>query len=339
MGWNIRRVLITGGAGFIGSNLSETLLKKNIELVIVDNFNDYYDPHYKEENLQEVEYIAKKYGTQLFVCRGDICDTNFINQVFMMYKPDMVVHLAAYAGVRHSIEKPALYMKVNVDGTINLLEAMKKYQVNRLVFASSSSVYGNNKSIPFCEEDSVDAPPSPYAASKKAGELICYTYHKLYHINTACLRFFTVYGKRQRPDLAIYKFTKKILNGQEIQFYGDGQTKRDYTYIDDIIDGILKAMDWIDSKELRYQVFNLGESNMISLSDMLKTIEHCTNKKAIVQYLPERPGDVKLTYADINKAKTVLGYEPKMRFEEGINNFVEWFKSYRMERLLIKDGQ
>ncbi len=339
MGWNIKRVLITGGAGFIGSNLSEALLREKMELVIVDNFNNYYDPHYKEENLKEIEYIAKKYGTQLFVCRGDICDTGFLNQVFALYQPELVVHLAAYAGVQPSIENPALYMKVNVDGTIHILEAMRRYNIHRYIFASSSSVYGNNESVPFRETDNVDAPISPYAASKKSGELINYTYHKLYNINTACLRFFTVYGKRQRPDLAIYKFTKKIFEGEEICLFGEGQTKRDYTYIDDTIQGIIKAMAWVDSKESRYEIFNLGESNVITLSQMVKTIEQCTDKKAKIKYLPEQPGDVVLTYADITKAKQILGYFPSTGFEEGISKFVQWFKSHRMGQPVNADGR
>lgn len=330
MSWNVTRVLVTGGAGFIGSNLSESLLQRKIELVIVDNFNDYYDPALKEENIKEVEYIARKYGTQLFVCRGDICDTNFLDQVFLMYQPDLVVHLAAYAGVRPSIENPGLYTKVNVEGTVNLLEAMKKHGVHRYVFASSSSVYGNNKSVPFRESDCVDFPISPYAASKKACELINFTYSKLYHINTACLRFFTVYGRRQRPDLAIYKFTNKILKEEAIQLYGDGQTQRDYTYIDDIVDGIIKAMEWVDSKEERYQIFNLGESNVISLVQMVKTIEQGTKKKAKIEYLPEQPGDVKVTFADISSAKEILGYHPRTSFDEGIRLFLQWFREHRM---------
>lgn len=329
MSWNVTRVLVTGGAGFIGSNLGEALLKKKIELIIVDNFNDYYDPALKEENLQEIEHIAKKYGTQLFVCRGDICDTSFLDHVFLTYQPDMVVHLAACAGVRPSIDYPRQYTKVNIEGTVNVLEEMKNHGVRRYVFASSSSVYGNNKSVPFREIDCVDFPISPYAASKKAGELINYTYSKLYHINTACLRFFTVYGRRQRPDLAIYKFTNKILNGESIQLYGDGETQRDYTYIDDIVDGIMKAMEWVDSNEERYQIFNLGESTVISLTQMVKTIEQCTHRKAKIEYLPEQPGDVKVTFADISAAKEILGYHPDTPFEEGIRQFTQWFYSHR----------
>jgi UDP-glucuronate 4-epimerase len=326
----IKTCLVTGGAGFVGSHACEALLRNGYDVYSVDSFSEYYNPQYKRVNIREVERTAVSAGRQFKVFEGDIRDWAFLDGVFSEARPDMVIHLAACAGVRPSIADPKLYADVNIGGTMNILECLKKYEIKRHIFASSSSVYGNNDKVPFSESDSVDNPISPYAATKKAGELICYTYHHLYHINTACLRFFTVYGPRQRPDLAIYKFTKLIIEGQTIPFYGDGSTKRDYTYIDDIVDGIMKACKWIDSPEKRYGIFNLGESNTISLSHMIETIENELKLKAKLDCQPIQPGDVNITYADISKAQKVLGYRPKTNFEEGIALFVDWYKKNRL---------
>lgn len=247
--------------------------------------------------------------------------------MFDEHRPELVVHLAACAGVRPSILDPVLYTDVNINGTVNVLECLNRYGIKRHIFASSSSVYGNNKKVPFSESDHVDNPISPYAATKKAGELLCHTYHHLYDINTACLRFFTVYGPRQRPDLAIYKFTKLISENEPVPFYGDGSTKRDYTYIDDIVDGVVKACAWVDSDEKRYGIFNLGESAAITLTRMIGTIENALGKKAVVERLPIQPGDVEITYADITLAREVLGYCPATDFSEGIRTFITWMQT------------
>lgn len=326
---NVQRVLITGGAGFIGSSLAEVLLRRKIEVIIVDNMNDFYDPGIKEQNLAEILQTALDVGGELSICKGDICDNSFLTTVFLKYHPDMVVHLAAYAGVRPSIQNPMLYSRVNIEGTASLLEVMRKFEIRYFVFASSSSVYGNKNSIPFRESDSVNCPVSPYAATKRAGELLAYTYHSLYGINIACLRFFTVYGPRQRSDLAIHKFMRCILNSQPIPFYGDGQTGRDYTYIDDIIDGVTKAMEWVDSSESRYEIFNLGESRVVTLKQMVEEIERCTGIRASLNRLPKQPGDMEQTCADISKAERLLGYHPCQSFEDGIEKFVEWYHNHQ----------
>lgn len=322
-------VLVTGGAGFIGSNLCESLLLRGNKIINIDSFSDYYNPQIKRSNVNEMKnYLKLRNISHKFydVKEGDIRDYDFLSKVFMENQIDAVVHLAAYAGVRPSIENPVLYTDVNINGTVNILECMKKYGVKKHVFASSSSVYGNNKKVPFSEDDYVDNPISPYAATKKAGELFCHTYHHLYDINTACLRFFTVYGARQRPDLAIHKFTKLILEGKPIPFYGDGSTQRDYTYIDDILDGIIKALYWVDSEKKRFEIFNLGESNTISLSEMVRTIEDALGIKAQLDIFPIQPGDVETTFADISKAKRILGYDPHTIFKDGIREFVDWYR-------------
>lgn len=325
----IKTCLVSGGAGFIGSHTCEALLRSGYNVFCVDNFNDYYDPKFKRENIREIEKTAETLCLRFTVFEGDIRDFEFLSRVFAESRPDIVIHLAACAGVRPSIADPVRYADVNVKGTVNILECLKKFDVKKLLFASSSSVYGNNEKVPFSETDSVDNPISPYAATKKAGELICYTYHHLNTINTACLRFFTVYGPRQRPDLAIYKFTKLIIEGQTVPFYGDGSTKRDYTYIDDIIDGIMKACYWVDSHEKRYGIFNLGESNTISLSDMIEIIEKELKLKAKLDFQPNQPGDVNITSADISNSQNVLGYKPKTNFREGIAMFIDWYKNNR----------
>ncbi|MCI8497595.1 MAG: SDR family NAD(P)-dependent oxidoreductase [Clostridiales bacterium] len=322
----MQTILITGGAGFIGSHLCEVLLHQGYRVAVIDNFNDYYDPAIKRGNIEEVLQNTGC-ADQFSLFEGDIRDGAFVKDVFLKSKPDVVVHLAACAGVRPSIEDPVLYTQVNFNGTVNILEAMRAADVKRLVFASSSSVYGNNRSVPFQENDAVDHPISPYAASKKACELICHTYHHLFEMNIACLRFFTVYGPRQRPDLAIYKFTERILRGESLPFYGDGSSKRDYTYIDDIIDGVLKTLLWTGEEGPKYDIFNLGESNTISLRRMVETIEEALGKKAELNVYPMQPGDVDITYADISKSRAVLGYAPKTAFEDGIRIFVDWYLS------------
>jgi len=322
-------ILVTGGAGFIGSHLTETLLKSRQKVIVIDNFNDFYDPEIKRGNLKEIKAKMGKLGISednLQIMVGDIRNAEQMDKLFAAYPIQLVVHLAAMAGVRPSISAPLLYNDVNINGTLNLLEMCRKYGVKKFVFASSSSVYGNNKKVPFAEDDFVDHPISPYAATKRAGELLCHTYHHLYGMDVACLRFFTVYGPRQRPDLAIHKFTNLIFNDEEIPFYGDGTTERDYTYIDDIIDGVVKAIRWVHTGQGIYEIFNLGESRTVSLKEMVATLENEIGKKARVKVLPMQPGDVQRTCADISKAKKILGYQPSTPFEEGIKRFVQWYR-------------
>lgn len=322
----MRTILVTGGAGFIGSSLSEELLRLGNKVIILDNFNDYYDPSIKEKNINDVRNSIKKLNIpldNLLVIKGDIRDTIKLNEIFDEHI-DIVVHLAAMAGVRPSIEDPQLYYDVNINGTLNLLECCRKTGIKKFIFASSSSVYGNNKKVPFSEKDIVDYPISPYASTKKSGELLCHTYHHLYNISVACLRFFTVYGPRQRPDLAIHKFTKLILEGKEIPFFGDGSTSRDYTYIDDIVDGIVKTIAFIDSNPEIYEVFNLGGDKTITLKRMVETIEIFSRKKALLKMMPMQPGDVDKTCADISHSNELLGYKPNTKFEDGIKKFIDW---------------
>ena len=324
----MKTYVVTGGAGFIGSHVTEALLKQGHKVIIIDHMNDFYDPAVKEKNLQEIKVWCKKNGSegQLLFKKADIRDEVQLQAIFAGADIAAIIHLAAYAGVRPSIENPKLYYDVNVMGTLNVLEIARENGVKKVVFASSSSVYGNTKTVPFKESDFVDRPISPYAATKKSGELLCHTYHHLHQMDIACLRFFTVYGPRQRPDLAIHKFTKKISAGEKIPFFGDGSTKRDYTYIQDIVDGVTKALQWVEAGEDRFEVFNLVESATISLSQMVETIERAVGKTALLERLPNQPGDVKLTNAAIDKAKTMLGYQPKTEFADGIEKFVAWFK-------------
>ncbi len=311
-------VLLTGGAGFIGSHLSEYLLGNNCNVDVVDNFNDYYDPNIKRNNVKSV------LGNSAYnLYEGDILDYDFLENIIKNRNYDIIVHLAARAGVRPSIQQPLLYEQVNVQGTIHLLELIKKYGIKKFVFASSSSVYGANKKVPFSESDSVDNPISPYAATKKSGELICHTYHKLYGISINCLRFFTVYGPRQRPDMAIHKFAKLIDANKPIPVFGDGKSRRDFTYIDDIIQGIAGSMENCNG----YEIYNLGESATIELIQLIHLIEDSLGKKAIFDYQPDQPGDVPITFADITKAKAELNYCPQTPVKDGIKRFVEWFKS------------
>jgi UDP-glucuronate 4-epimerase len=313
------KVFITGGAGFIGSSLSEKLIAEGASVVAIDNFNDYYDPKIKEKNISN---LLK--NPHYRMVRGDILDKDLLISLFKAEHFDYVVHLAARAGVRPSLEDPIAYQKTNGEGTVNILECAKNAGIRNLVLASSSSVYGNNKKVPFSETDCVDFAISPYAATKKANEVMAHVYHAVFGLNIIMLRFFTVYGPRQRPDLAINKFVRLIEQGKEIPIYGDGKTFRDYTYIDDICSGIRASMDYLASHSNVYEIINLGSNHPITLNDMVATIEKCLGKKAIVKHLPMQPGDVNGTYADITKARSLLGYAPKMPFSEGIKNFVEW---------------
>ena len=345
----MKTYLITGGAGFIGSTVAEKLLKNENKIVVVDNFNDFYDYNRKIRNILEItgnfeklslifkenskeEKIKKLIeivnSENFILYYGNIRNIEFLETVFSKYKFDLVFNPAAMAGVRPSLLDPILYEEVNIKGYMNILEMCKKYGIKKFIQASSSSVYGNNKSVPFKETDVVDFAISPYAATKKSGEVIGHVYHKLYGIDMVQLRFFTVYGPKQRPDLAIHKFTKMILEDKPIPFYGDGDTKRDYTYIDDIVDGILKSTEYLFKNENVYEIFNLGESHVISLKEMVETIENELGKKAILNKQPMQPGDVEKTYADITKAKTMLGYNPQTDFKDGIKKFVEWYKKY-----------
>lgn len=320
-------ILVTGGAGFIGSHLSEALLKKGNKVIIIDNFNSYYNPAIKRKNIEEIKQTCLTNNIKdevLEVFEGDIRDEEFLKKIFLE-KIDVVVHLAAMAGVRPSIEKPYLYYDVNITGTLNLLEKCKENNINKFIFASSSSVYGNNKKVPFSEEDPVDEPISPYASTKKSGELLCHTYHHLYNIDIACLRFFTVYGPRHRPDLAIHKFTNLINKNKSIPFYGDGSTSRDYTYIEDIVDGILGSIEYINKNENVFEIFNIGGDKTVTLLEMVKTIEMALGKKAILNKMPMQPGDVNRTCADITRSRDLIKYSPKISFENGIEKFVEWF--------------
>ncbi len=310
------KALITGAAGFIGSHLCERLLADGLIVVGVDNFDDFYDPQIKRHN---IESCLKNKNFQLV--EADIRDSTAMEKA-VGDAIEIIVHLAARAGVRPSIKKPLLYADVNINGTLVLLEAAKKHKVNKFVFGSSSSVYGNNKKVPFSEDDNVDFPISPYAATKKACELICHTYHHLYGICITPLRFFTVYGPRQRPDLAIHKFAKLIEQDKPIPVYGDGTMMRDFTYIDDIIDGTVAAMN----KCSGFSIYNLGESRPISVNDLIAEIERALGKKAVKEYLPPQPGDVERTFADVTKAVRELGYKPNTTIQDGLAKFVEWLR-------------
>lgn len=322
----MRTILVTGGAGFIGSHLSERLLKEGNKVLVIDNFNNYYNPEIKRNNLEEVKKTCIENGISLEnfkVFEGDIRDKGFLKEVFSN-KIDSIMHLAAMAGVRPSIQDPSLYYDVNITGTVNLLEICRENGIKQFVFASSSSVYGNNEKVPFSESDRVDNPISPYAATKKSGELLCHTYHHLFDMNIACLRFFTVYGPRQRPDLAINKFTSLILEGKEIPFYGDGSTSRDYTYVDDIVSGIVSSINYVNTDKKVFEILNIGGDKTVSLIEMVETIEEVLGKKAKLNRLPMQPGDVNRTCADISHSKEVIDYNPKTIFKEGIKKFIEW---------------
>ncbi len=312
-------ILVTGGAGFIGSHLVERLLNNTeTKVIIVDSFNDYYDPYLKRQNIKEVLT-----NPRCVLYEGDIRDLVFLEKLFEQHHINQVVHLAAMAGVRASLENPAVYVDVDIKGTVHLLELARRHAVKNFVFASSSSVYGMNSKVPFAETDPVDAQISPYAVAKRAGELYCETYGRLYNFPIVSLRFFTVYGPRQRPEMAIRKFTDLIFHGKPIPFFGDGSSRRDYTYIDDIIDGIVAAMR-IDLPG--HHIYNLGNSNTISLTEMVDIIEKNLGKKANLERLPNQAGDVPITYADLTKSKADLNFQPKVNIEVGIKKFIHWYK-------------
>jgi UDP-glucuronate 4-epimerase len=310
-------VLVTGAAGFIGSHLAERLLSLGYQVVGLDNFDDFYSPAIKRNNVSPL--IARD-GFRMV--EGDIRDTALLSDVFSENNISLVAHLAARAGVRPSIQQPVLYQDINIRGTINLLEASRTHGVKRFIFASSSSVYGLNSQVPFSEDAKVDCPASPYGASKAAAELFCRTYHQLYGLPIAVLRFFTVYGPRQRPEMAIHMFTRMIDSAEEIPVFGDGTSQRDYTYISDIVDGITQAL----TRPIRgFEIFNLGNSNPVSLDYLISLIENALGKKARINRLPLQAGDVLITFADISKAKNLLAYQPKVPIEQGISQFVQWY--------------
>jgi UDP-glucuronate 4-epimerase len=318
----VETILVTGGAGFIGSQLCERLLRERGKVICLDNFDSFYDPSIKIKNVEEVK---KKFPELFELVTGDIRNPEHLQEAFQKHRVDFVVHLAARAGVRPSISDPLLYQDVNIRGTIVLLEACKAYGIKNFIFASSSSVYGENQRVPFTEEDLDIQPISPYGATKRAGELLCYSYHHLYAMNIACLRIFTAYGPRQRPEMAIHKFTRLIDRGEKIPIYGDGSSRRDYTYIDDLIGGILAVIRYHKG----FEIYNLGESQTTSLKELIRLIEEAFDKKANVEMLDPQPGDVSVTYADITKAKRMLKYQPGVKMEEGIKRFAEWYKKDR----------
>jgi UDP-glucuronate 4-epimerase len=310
-----KKFLITGAAGFIGSHLCERLISDNHFVAGLDNFDPFYDRKIKESNIKS---LLKSNKFKLI--EGDIRDATCVEAI-CRDNVDIMVHLAAKAGVRLSIADPIGYADCNINGTVILLEAAKKYNIKKFIFASSSSVYGNNKKVPFSESDNVDFPISPYAATKKASELICHTYHHLYQMDITCLRFFTVYGPRQRPDLAIHKFARLIEQDKPIPVFGDGSMMRDYTYIDDIIDGTVAAI----KKCGGFEIYNLGEAKSVRLDDLIREIEKSLGKKAIIERLPLQPGDVEKTFADVSKARKMLGYNPNTEITVGLGKFIEWF--------------
>ncbi|MBN2717153.1 MAG: GDP-mannose 4,6-dehydratase [Deltaproteobacteria bacterium] len=311
------KILVTGGAGFIGSHLCDRLLGRGHTVVCLDNFNDFYDPQIKRRNIQD----AQK-SPNYTLATGDILDTAFLDSVFAE-SFDVVVHLAAYAGVRPSIDNPSLYQKVNLEGTVNLLEQCRRRDIKKFVFASSSSVYGGRTEVPFRESDNIMKPISPYAATKAAGEAICHSYHHLFGIQMHLLRFFTVYGPRQRPEMAIHLFARQLLEGKPVRLFGDGESSRDYTYIDDIIDGVTACTENCHG----FEVLNLGGSRTTSLKRLVEMISEQMGIAPVIEWLPNQPGDVPITFADVSRAKAVVGYEPQVPIEEGVRRFCQWKKA------------
>ena len=314
-----KRFLITGGAGFIGSHLVDRLLTSDVEqITVVDDFNDFYEPEIKRRNIS-----SHLKDSRYQLVEADIRDGAALEQTFANSQFDCIVHLAARAGVRPSLDQPRLYNETNVNGTLNLLELARQHGIKQFVFGSSSSVYGINAKVPFSEDDPIRQPISPYAATKGAGELLCHSYSHLYGIRCVCLRFFTVYGPRQRPDLAIHKFARLISEGKPIPVFGDGTTRRDYTYIDDIIDGVVAAINYDKSN---YEVINLGESRTVELRELIALLEKELDAHAIIDRQPPQPGDVPQTFADITRARDLLGYNPQTQIEDGLHRFVDWFR-------------
>jgi len=321
MGLQGKTVLLTGGAGFIGSHLAEALLRKGARLTIVDCLDSFYSPAWKRANLEDV----RKAGPFDFA-EVDICDFAALRTAVERAKPEVLIHLAARAGVRPSIEQPRLYEQVNLAGTVNLLELASEFSIPRFIFGSSSSVYGATSRAPFTEDHVEGRPISPYAATKLSGELLCYTYAHLYNIAIVSLRFFTVYGARQRPDLAIHKFIALLEAGKPIPVFGDGTTGRDYTYVDDIVAGVLASMDYKLPPGVPYDVFNLGNSSPVTLNEMIAAIERATGKQAVREQKPLQPGDVPLTWADVSKASRLLGYKPSTPLALGLEKMVAWYR-------------
>ena len=315
----MKNILVTGGAGFIGSHLVERLLGENQwRVTVLDDLNDFYAPAVKRANV-----AAHLERDDFRLVEADIRDRAALDKVFAENRFDAIVHLAARAGVRPSLDEPVLYAETNINGTLNLLELARAHEVKQFVFGSSSSVYGINAKVPFSEDDPIRQPISPYAATKAAGELLCHTYAHLYGVRSVCLRFFTVYGARQRPDLAIHKFARLISDGRPIPVFGDGTTRRDYTYVDDIIAGVRAAIDYQGSM---YETINLGESRTVELRELIKLLERELGRSAVIDRQPVQPGDVPQTFADITKARQLLGYNPQTPIEEGLRRFVEWYK-------------
>ncbi len=311
------KILVTGGAGFIGSHLVERLLDRGDEVVCLDDFNDSYDPSLKRANI-----APSLVNPSFAIVEGDIRDRKALRGLAARHKFKVIVHLAARAGVRASLRAPLLYEEVNCGGTLNMLEFAREHAVGRFVFGSSSSVYGASSAIPFAEGDRADLPLSPYAATKRSCELLCHAWHHLYGIHATCLRFFTVYGPRQRPEMAIHRFTRRIVRGEPIEVYGDGTSRRDYTYVDDIVDGLIKAID----TPFPFEIINLGESMTVELKYLIAALEKAIGKKAALKTLPEQPGDVPVTCAEIRKARELLGYNPRVQIEEGVRRFVDWYR-------------
>jgi UDP-glucuronate 4-epimerase len=311
------KVLITGGAGFIGYHLALRLFREGWQITLLDNFNDFYDPSIKRRNVADIQ---KEGPATLY--EVDILDSRSLRQVYEETQPEAVVHLAAWAGVRPSLEKPRIYTEVNITGTLNLLELAREFKTPSFIFGSSSSVYGGNTKVPFSEHDPVNEPVSPYAATKRAGELLCYTFSHNYSMNITCLRFFTVYGPRQRPEMAIHKFARLIWEEKDVPAFGNGDSRRDYTYVDDITAGIAAAL----RLNPRYEIINLGNSHAVSLGTLISELEQALGKKARIKSLPPQQGDMKVTHADITKAQRLLGFEPSTPIGEGIGKFVDWFR-------------
>ncbi|MCP5021917.1 MAG: NAD-dependent epimerase/dehydratase family protein [bacterium] len=309
------KILVTGGAGFIGSHLCDALLARGDDVTVLDNFNDFYDPAIKRGNAAALQ------GAR--IVEGDIRDESLVNNLFVEGQFDVVVHLAAMAGVRPSLKDPLLYQDVNLKGTMVLLEATRSRPGTKFVFASSSSVYGGNTKVPFHEDDPVLTPISPYAATKRSSELLAWTHHHLFDIPTTGLRFFTVYGPRQRPEMAIHKFVRLVMNGEPIPFFGDGSTRRDYTYVSDIIDGVVRSIDQCEG----YEIYNLGESETTSLAELVEAIGKACGQEPIIDRQPMQPGDVVITFADVSKAREKLGYQPGVPVSRGLGLFVDWFRA------------
>ncbi len=312
-------ILVTGGAGFIGSHFVEKCLREGHEVTVVDDFNDFYDPAIKRGNIRDI-------GDRVRVVEGDLRSRDLVRKLFSEQKFDAVAHIAARAGVRPSIQDPELYVQANVLATLYLLEACREHGIKKFVFASTSSIYGINAKVPFSEDDLVQSTLSPYASTKLCCEQLCSNYSRLYDMQIVCLRFFTVYGPRQRPDLAIHKFAKLMMQGKPIDQYGDGSTRRDYTFVDDIIQGVWSAMLYSDTP---YEIINLGESETTTLLQLIQLIEKHLGVQAQIRYLPDQPGDVPTTYADISKARRLLAYHPTTKVETGIPKFIEWLKTRR----------